>query len=119
MRALLASPRGLLALSILAVAGLMAMSDFSPSQVSSIGDLDEDPAAISAIALSCRPCAGGFLLLLSDGAGGEATAFCPSDLLSGAVPDGTLVRVTVQRSADDPDFLYVKEISQGKGTGKD
>jgi hypothetical protein len=87
----------------------MMLSDFQP-ETSSLGELDDGPATLSVIVLRCRPCTGGHLLDIADGAGGEATAFCPADLLSTPVANGTLVQLTVERSADDPAFLYVQAI---------
>lgn len=102
-------PSTLLALATAAVSVLMLLSDFQP-EAASLSELDDDPATLSVIVLRCRPCTGGHLLDIADGAGGEATAYCPIDLLPAPVANGTLVKLTVERSADDPAFLYVQAI---------
>ncbi len=110
------SPGTLLLAAIAAIVALMAVSDFDPPQEVSLGDVGEDPAELSVMVRSCRPCTGGFLLNISDGAGGEVKAFCPSDVLSAALPDGTSATVTVQRSSDDPGFFVVSDL---RTTGSD
>jgi hypothetical protein len=93
------------------IAALMAISDFDREEVPGLHDLGADAATMSVIIIQSRACNGGHLLELSDGTGGEATAFCPTDLASEMPPAGAVVTVTVQRSPDDPEFLYVREIS--------
>jgi hypothetical protein len=97
-----------MAAASLAVAGLMALSDFTPE--TTIAELDDGPATITVVVTACRPCSGGYLLAISDGVGGEATAFCPSDLLSQPLDSGTVARLMVQRSSQEPDFLYIESI---------
>jgi len=107
-----------MAVAFVSIAALMALSDFEPQEVSGLGDLDDDAATISVVVVERRACTGGYLLEISDGLGGEATAFCPADLAD-AVPDnGQAITMTVRRSPDDPDFLFVQAIMEGR-TGKD
>lgn len=119
MHAPRASPATLLAAAFISIALLAALSDFDPKEVAGLESMGEDPATLSVMVLGCRNCTGGYLLELSDGMGGEATAFCPAGLLGGPLYSGAVVTVTVQRSSDDPDFLYVRAISAPGGTGKD
>ncbi|GEM_PF-6537806 len=117
MHALRASPTALLAVAFLSIAALMALSDFDPEEASGLRDLDDEAATLSVVVVGCRACNGGHLLEISDGLGGEATAFCPASLLQEPLPDGTVVTMTVRRSPDDPGFLFVQDIAEG--TGKD
>lgn len=119
MRLPYASPASLLIMASVSIAALLALSDFDAEEVAGLADIGDDPATISVIVLQCRACNGGYLLVLSDGMGGEATAFCPADLLATPVPGGAAATVTVQRSAEDPDFLYIEDISVGAADGKD
>ena len=111
----------LFALATAAVVALLLLSDFGPAPLTGLRDLgaDED-AELTAIAVRCRPCANGYLLNLSDGDGGQADAFCPLGLLTVPIPNGTLVKVTLRRSADDPTFLIVQKIqAEMAADGKD
>lgn len=117
MHAPRASPATLLVAAFVSIAALMALSDFDPEEVSGLRDLDDDAATLSVVIVECRPCAGGYLLEISDGLGGEATAFCPADLLEREPAGGAAVTMTVQRSPDDPGFLFVRDIAGP--TGKD
>lgn len=103
-----ASPSILLLAAALSVTVLLALSDFDAARIDGIEMLGEDRGTLSVIVLNCRPCTGGHLMDIDDGMGGEATAFCPATLLPGSLPDGTALRVTVQRSLDDPTFLVVE-----------
>ncbi len=102
-----AEPRNVLLAAAAAIMVLMALSEFQPVEVKSIGGVGEDTAELTVIVQHCRTCTGGFLLNISDGLGGEALAFCPSELLPTALPTGTAARITVQRSSEDPDFFIV------------
>lgn len=117
MRPFRASPAALLAAAFVSIAALMALSDFDPEEISGLGDLDDDAATLSVVIVECRACTGGYLIEISDGLGGEATAFCPSRLLEEPLPSGEVVTMTVQRSPDDPAFLFVQDIAES--TGKD
>jgi len=103
----------------ISIALLMALSDFEGEEVSELQAIGDGPATLSVMVMTCRNCTGGYLLQLSDGMGGEATAFCPSDLIERPLSTGDAVTVTVQRSSDDPRFLYVRALSVPDGTGKD
>jgi hypothetical protein len=47
---------------------------------------------------------------VDDGMGGRAMAFCPHSLLPDGIVDGTLARVTLLRSSEDPEFFVVKAL---------
>lgn len=111
-------PAALLAVAFVSIAGLTALSDFDPEEVPSLTKLGDDPATLSVMVIERRACTGGCLLRISDGMGGEATAFCPVGLLEELPAGGAAVTMTVQRSPDDPDFLYVQSIAAAL-TGKD
>jgi hypothetical protein len=112
MRSIKAGPGTLLVLATAAVLVLMALSEFQPAPLNGLRELDmEEPGEVMAIVVRCRPCSGGFLLNLTDGEGGWADAFCSQDLCSNALSNGTSVRVTVQRSSDDREFLYVQKLT--------
>ena len=117
MHPLRASPAALLAAAFVSIAALTALSDFDPQEVPGLGDLGDDAATLSVVVVECRACTGGYLLEISDGLGGEATAFCPASLLQEPLPGGAAVTMTVQRSPDDPGFLFVQDIAER--TGKD
>ena len=117
MHPLRASPAALLATAFVSIAALMALSDFDPEEVSGLKDLEGDAATLSVMVVGCRACNGGHLLEVSDGLGGKATAFCPASLLQEPLPGGAVVTMTVQRSPEDPDFLFVQDIVEI--TGKD
>jgi len=89
---------------------LMAMSEFQPLEVESIESMGDDTCALTVMVQQCRACTGGFLLNISDGLGGEASAFCPSELLPACAPAGTAARMTLQRSSEDPDFFIVSSL---------
>ncbi len=111
MRSIKAGPGTLLLLAAATVMVLMALSEFQPAQSNGLGELDEkDPGEVAVIVVRCRPCSGGFLFNLTDAEGGWADAFCSQDLCPAPLSNGTSVRVTVQRSADDPEFLYVQKL---------
>jgi hypothetical protein len=93
----------------MAVGVLLMLSDFHP-QASSLSELDNGSATLSVVVLRCRPCEGGHLLDIADGVGGEATAFCSDELMTVPPESGKVVRLTLERSADDPAFLYVQAI---------
>lgn len=111
MRSIKAGPGTLLLVATAAVMALLAISEFQPTSLNGLGELDADPGEVSAVVVRCRPCSGGFLLNLTDGEGGWADAFCPQDLCPAALSNGTSVRITVQRAADDPEFLYVQKLT--------
>lgn len=102
-----AEPRNVLLAAAAAIIALMAMSEFQPAEVTSIGSVGEETAELTVIVQHCRTCTGGFLLNISDGVGGDAIAFCPSELLSTTLPTGTAAHIKVQRSSEDPDFFIV------------
>jgi hypothetical protein len=111
MRPIKAGPGTLLLLATAAVIVLMAISEFQPARLNGLRELDQaDPGELAAIVVRCRPCAGGFLFNLTDGEGGWADAFCSQDLCPTALTNGTAVRLTVQRAAADPEFLYVQKV---------
>lgn len=110
MRAPRPSPHLLLLMGSLSVLALMGLSDFKAMEVDGIGELGDGPGVVSVIVLSCRPCTGGFLMEVDDGMGGRAMAFCPHSLLPDGIVDGTLARVTLLRSSEDPEFFVVKAL---------
>jgi len=120
VRSLHPAPRTLLLLAASAVMVLMVFSDFGPVPAEGLDALGDDPGEVSVIVVRCRPCSGGFLLNLTDGRDGWADAFCPRDVLPGPLANGTSARVVAQRSAEDPDFLYVQRLAVvAAPTGKD
>jgi len=100
-----AEPRNILLAAAAAIIVLMAMSEFQPAEVTSIDSVGEETAELTVIVQHCRTCNGGFLLNISDGVGGDAIAFCSSELLPTTLPSGTVADITVQRSSDDHDFF--------------
>lgn len=112
MRPIRAGPGTLLLTASAAVVVLMVLSEFQAPVLAGLEELDEkDPGEVTAIVVRCRPCTGGFLLNLTDGQGGWADAFCSQDLCPAPLSNGTSVRVVVQRSAGDPLFLNVQELT--------
>jgi hypothetical protein len=112
MRTLRAGPVALMALALTAVLGLMVLSEFQPARLPGLDDLDSNsPGEVAVIVVRCRPCSGGFLLNITDGEGHWADAYCSQDVRSSPLVNGTSVRAVLQRSAEDPSFLYVKELS--------
>jgi len=108
----LSRPSALLAVAAVCVVALALLSDFQPPDVAGLRDLDGE-GRVSVIVLECRECEGGYLLDISDGMEGEATAFCPGDLLSAPLAAGEMVTLTLQPSEDDPAFLFVRSLSSG------
>jgi hypothetical protein len=96
----------------LSVLALAAISDFQPAYVGGIAELSNDePGEISLVVVQCRPCKGGYLFNLTDGTGGWANAFCPLGLCPIPLVNGSSVRLVVQRSESDPNFLYVQRLT--------
>jgi hypothetical protein len=111
MRSINAGPGTLLILATAAVIALVGISEFQPSPRNGLEELDgKDPGEVAVIVVRCRPCNGGFLLNLTDGEGGWADAFCSQDVCPAGLTNGTSVRMTVQRAAEDPQFLYVQKL---------
>lgn len=106
----LSRPSALLAVAAACVAALALLSDFEPQDVAGLRDLDGE-GRVSVMVLECRECEGGYLLGISDGMGGEATAFCPGEFLSAPLAAGEAVTLTLQPSEDDPNFLFVRSLS--------
>lgn len=97
-------------MAALSVTGLLSLSDFDAARIEGIDELGVDRGTLSVIVLNCRTCSGGYLMDIDDGKGGEATAFCPAKLLSDCLTDGTVLRVTVQSSSDNPGFIVVEAL---------
>lgn len=106
-----AEPRHVLLAATAAIMILMAMSDFQPIEVASIDAVGEDTTELTVMVQHCRGCTGGFLLNISDGLGGEALAFCPSQLLPASIPAGTAAHIALQRSSEDPEFFIVSSLT--------
>lgn len=95
----------------------MLLSDFSPRPVEDIPSLDRDGGELTCLVVSSRTTAKGHFLDLADPQGNFAEAFCPLNVAGTAPPDGTLVRVVVEPSEDDPFFLFVRELEELQGPG--
>jgi hypothetical protein len=111
MRPRKVGPSTLLLMATAAVLALMVASELHPAQLSSIRDLDGE-GEVAVVVVRCRPCTGGYLLNLTDGLGTWADAFCPSEVCPTPLANGTSVRAEVQRSPDDPNFLYVQKLTR-------
>lgn len=110
MRSPGAEPTHVLLAAAAAIMALMAMSEFQPLEVESIESVGDDTSELIVMVQQCRACTGGFVLNISDGLGGEATAFCPSELLPAGAPAGTAAHIALRRSSEDPDFFIVSSL---------
>jgi len=110
MRSPGAEPTHVLLAAAAAIMALMAMSEFQPLEVESIESVGDDTSELTVVVQQWRACTGGFVLNISDGLGGEATAFCPSELLPAGAPAGTAAHIALRRSSEDPDFFIVSSL---------
>lgn len=113
-------PYVLFTLACLSIAALMLLSDFSPPPAEDLASVDTDGSEISCLVVSSRTTEKGHVLNLTDTSGHFAEAFCSFEVAADPPPDGSMVRVVVEPSADDPSFLFVQKLEVVQGpSGKD
>lgn len=111
MRRRTLEPRDLFALSVVAVLTLALLSSPDGVEVSTFDEMEPGGTSVVVCTIQwCRPSDNGWLLNLTDTAGGHIDAFCRYGDVDGTPLNGSAVRIWAQPSEDDPSFLYISRM---------
>ncbi|KQM11120.1 hypothetical protein AOA80_10360 [Methanomassiliicoccales archaeon RumEn M1] len=108
MRRRTLEPRDLFVLSIVAVLVLALLSSPDGTEASTFDEMMTDGTSIVVCTIDrCRPSDNGWVLNLTDTAGGHIDAFCRYGDVEGTPLNGSAVRIWARPSEDDPSFFYI------------
>lgn len=108
MRRRTLEPRDLFALSVVAVFALALLSSPDGVEVPTFDEMEPDGTSVVVCTIQrCRPSDNGWVLDLTDTAGGHIGAFCRYGDADGTPLNGSAVRIWAQPSEDDPSFFYI------------
>ena len=104
-------PRDLFALSIMAVLTLALLSSPDGTEASTFAEMEPDGTSIVICTIQrCRLADNGWVMNLTDTAGGRIDAFCRYGDVDGIPLNGSAVRIWAQPSEDDPSFLFISRM---------
>lgn len=104
-------PRDLFALSIMAVLTLALLSSPDGTEASTFAEMEPDGTSIVICTIQrCRLVDNGWVMNLTDTAGGRIDAFCRYGDVDGIPLNGSAVRIWAQPSEDDPSFLFISRM---------
>lgn len=104
-------PRDLFALSIVAVFALALMSSPDGTEALTFAEMEPDGTSVVVCTIQrCRPSDNGWVMNLTDTAGGRIDAFCRYGDVDGIPLNGSAVRIWAQPSEDDPSFLFISRM---------
>jgi hypothetical protein len=86
---------------------LTLFSDLSPERVETFKDARVgSDVSIECVVVQCNHSKTGLILKTMDRDGAGASIFFPPSVLAAPVPVGSVIKVTVTPSEDDPTFLF-------------
>ena len=103
--------RSLIVSAGVALVLMTVFSDLVPAHVDGFGDVAAGKdASVECIVVQCNHSKTGLIMTALDRNGAGASIFLSPSVLAAPVPAGTVVRVTVTPSEDDPAFLFASKI---------
>ena len=104
-------PRDLFALSVVAVLALALLSSPDGVEVSTFDEMEPGGKSVVVCTIQrCHPSDNGWLLNLTDTAGGYIDAFCRYGDADGTPLNGSAVRIWAQPSEDEPSFFFISRM---------
>jgi hypothetical protein len=99
--------RSLVACAAVALVLLTVFSDLMPAKVEGFEDaVSGDKVSVDCVVVHCNRSRTGLIMTAMDRDGVQASIFFQPSILAEPVPAGSLVRVSVTPSDDDPMFMF-------------
>jgi hypothetical protein len=103
--------RSLIVSAGVALVLLTVLSDLVPGHVDGFDDVAVGKSvSVECVVVQCNHSKSGLIMTALDRNGAGASIFLSPSVLAAPVPVGTVVRVTVIPSGDDPTFLFASKI---------
>lgn len=111
MRRRKVGPRELFLMSIVAVAALALTSSPDGTEALTFDRMEPgDTSVVVCTIVRCRAADNGWVLNLTDTAGGRIDAFCAYGNEDNVPLNGSAVRIWAQPSEDDPSFAFIERM---------